>query len=129
DRLGLAALLGVDARKGAGRVDERDHRQAEAVGELHEPHRLAVALRPRHAEIVPEAALGVGALLLADDAHRLALEPAEPADDRLVLAEIAVASQRREFRDEAFEIIRAARPFLLPGDLGLLPRRQAGVEF
>ena len=58
DRLGLAALLGVDAGIGAGGVDQRQHRDVEAVGHLHQPHRLAVALRPRHAEIVLEPALG-----------------------------------------------------------------------
>ena len=100
DRLGLAALLGIDAGIGAGGVDERDDRQLEAVGEFHEPHRLAVALRPRHAEIVPEPALGVGALFLAEDADRLAAEAAEAADDRLVVAEFAVAGERRELGDE-----------------------------
>ena len=41
DRFGLAALFGVDARPGAGGVDQRDDRQIEAVGELHQPRRLA----------------------------------------------------------------------------------------
>ena len=50
-------------------------KQAETVGELHEPRRLGVALRPRHAEIIHEPALGVRALLLADDAERFAFEP------------------------------------------------------
>src|SRR5208337_3088060 len=85
DRLRLAALLGVDARKGPGGVDERDHRQVEPVGEIHQPDRLAVALRARHAEIVPDAALGVVALLLPDDTDRFALQPAAPGDDRIVL--------------------------------------------
>ena len=100
DGLGLAALLGLDAGKGARGVDQRDDRQVEAVGELHQPHRLAVALGPRHAEIVLDAAVGVGALFLADDADRAAAEPAEAADDRLVLAEGAVAGERREIGDQ-----------------------------
>ena len=117
DRLGLAALLGVDAGKGAGGVDQRNHRQAETVGEFHQPRRLAVALGPRHAEIVPQAAFGVGALLLADDADGCAAEPAEAADDGLVLAELAVAGERREIGQELARRIRrnaaapdAARP-------------------
>ena len=100
DGLGLAALLGADAGIGAGGVDQRDHRHVEAVGHLHQPHRLAVALRPRHAEIVLEPALGVGALLVADDADALAAEAAEAADDRVVLAELAVAGERREIGDQ-----------------------------
>ena len=40
DRFRLAALLGVDAGIGAGGVDEREHRNAEAVGHFHQPHAL-----------------------------------------------------------------------------------------
>ncbi len=69
DRLGLAALLGLDAGKGAGRVDQGDHRQAETVGQVHQPDRLAIAFGPGHAEIVLEAAGGVVAFLLADHAR------------------------------------------------------------
>ena len=76
DRLGLAALLRLDAGT-VGGVDERDHRQVEPVGELDQADCLAIAFRPGHAEIVLEPAFGVVALLLADDADRLALEPAE----------------------------------------------------
>ena len=68
--------------------------------------RLAVALGPRHAEIVPDAGLGVGALLLADDADRLAAEAAEAADDGLVLAEFAVAGERREILDQPGAVVR-----------------------
>ena len=49
DRLGLAALLRGRVRRGAGRVDEGDDRQPEALGEAEEAHRLAVALGVRHA--------------------------------------------------------------------------------
>ena len=62
--------------------------------------RLAVAFRARHAEIVLEAGLGVGALLLAEHADGLAAEAAEAADDGLVLAEVAVAGERREIGDQ-----------------------------
>ena len=59
DRLGLAALLGVDAGKGAGGVDQRNDRQAEAVGEFHQPRRLAIAFGARHAEIVTAGGFAV----------------------------------------------------------------------
>ena len=87
--------------KGARRVDQGDHRQAEAVGELHQPDRLAIAFGPGHAEIVLEAAGGVVAFLVADQHDLAAAQPAEPADDRLVLAEIAVAGERHEILDQA----------------------------
>ena len=69
DRAALAVLLGGDARVGARRVDERDDREAVAVGELHHAHRLAVALRIGHPELPPRALLDVASLLLADRAR------------------------------------------------------------
>ncbi len=69
---GLAALFGADAGIGAGGVDQREHRDAEAVGHLHQAHRLAIAFRARHAEIVLDPALGAGALFLADHTDALA---------------------------------------------------------
>src|SRR4029079_11185536 len=97
----LAALLGIDAGIGAGGVDEGDDRYAEAIGSFHETHRLAIAFRARHAEIVLEARLGVIALFLADDHDRLAAKAPEPADDGIVLGEFAIASHGRVVGDEA----------------------------
>ena len=105
----------------------RDDRQAEAVGELHQPDRLAIAFGPGHSEIVLEAAGGVVAFLVADQHDPSPAEAAEPADDRLVLAEIAVAGERHEILDQAGDIILEMRPLGMAGDLGLLPRRQLGI--
>ena len=96
DRLGLAALLGADAGIGAGRVDEREERQAELLGELHQPQRLAIALGPRHAEVAVDLLLGVAALLVADHHARDAVEAREAADDRGIVRERAVAVQLLE---------------------------------
>ena len=79
DRLGDAAFLGFGARMRARDVDEGDDRQAEALGELHDPHRLAVALGMRHPEVAPDVLVGVGALLLADDATGRPSSRASPA--------------------------------------------------
>jgi hypothetical protein len=81
DGLGLAALLGADARVRAHRVDEREDRQAELLGRLHQALRLAVALGTRHAEVAHLAILGVVAALVADDHAGLAVEAREAADD------------------------------------------------
>ena len=91
DGLGLSTLLGADAGIGASRVDQRDHRQVEALGHLHQANRLAVALGARHAEVVPDAALGVVALLMTDEHNAAPTKRAEAADDRRVLGEVAVA--------------------------------------
>src|SRR5204863_87029 len=81
-----AARLGLVAGIGAGRVDQRHHRQLEAVGELHQAARLAIALGLGHAEIALHAVVGVGALLVAVHDAGAAVVPAEAADDRAVLA-------------------------------------------
>src|SRR6202040_1617489 len=91
DRLGLAALFGADARIGARGVDQRDHRNVETIRHAHQAGRLAIAFRPRHAEIVLEPTVGIGAFFVADDADAVAAETAEAADDGLVLAVLAVA--------------------------------------
>jgi hypothetical protein len=124
----LAAFLRLDAGEGPGRVHERDDGHVESVGELHEADRLAIALRPRHAEIVPDPRLGVRPFFLAEDANRAAAEPAEAADDRGILAEQAVARQRREVRDQRLHVVAEVRPLRMARDLRLLPRREAGIE-
>jgi hypothetical protein len=63
---------------GAGRVDQRDHRQAEPVGQVHQAHRLAVALGPGHAEIPFDPGCRVVALLVADHDHRRSSNRASP---------------------------------------------------
>src|SRR5262249_57157807 len=91
DGLGLAALLGADAGISAGGVDQRQNRNPETVRHLHQPLRFAISLRPRHPEIVLEAAFGRRALLMPDDADAFAAKAAEATDDRDVIAEFAVA--------------------------------------
>ena len=128
DRLGLSPLLRADAGIGAGGIHDRQHGNAEAIGHLHQPHRLAIAFGARHAEIVLDAALGRVALFLAHHADGLALEAAEAADQRFVLAELAVAGERREFRDQRVDEIGKMRALRMPRHQRLLPRRQVGVE-
>ena len=58
DGFGLSAFLGADAGIGAGGIDDRQHGNAESIRHLHQPDRLAIALRPRHAEIMLDAGVG-----------------------------------------------------------------------
>ena len=97
------------------------------IGQLHQPLRLAVAFGPRHAEIVLDAGFGVGALLLADDDHGIAAEPAQPADHRGILGKGAVAGERREVIDQFVDVVETVRPVGVARHLHLLPRRQLGV--
>ncbi len=82
DRAGLAALLGADAGGGAGGVDQRHDREAQPAGEREHPHRLAVALGARHAEVAVGALLQVAALLVSHEGHRLAAERPDAGHDR-----------------------------------------------
>ncbi len=90
-------------------------------------HGLAVAFGLGHAEVVPDATLGIRALLMADHDHRAPAEAAEPAHDGLVLGEIAVAGQRREVLDQGLHIVETMRPLWVAGDLCLLPGRELSI--
>ena len=65
---------------------------------------------------------------MPDDADALAAETAEAADDRVVVAELAVAGQRNEIGDQRAHIVEAMGPLGMTGDLRLLPRRELRVE-
>jgi len=65
---------------------------------------------------------------VAHDADALAAETAEPADDGLVLAEDAVAGQRREVLEQLGDVVERVRPARMAGDQRLLPGGEALVE-
>ena len=127
DGLGLAALLGAQPRIGAGGVDEAENRQAELFGHVHQPHRLAVAFRPRHAEVVGQAGRGVVALLMAHDDHGAAAKARQAADDGLVVSELAVSAQLDEVGEQPGDVIHQVRPLRVARDLRLHPGIKRGV--
>ena len=110
DRLGLPALLGVQAR-GRRRACRRSVTigPAELRRQLHHAQRLAVALRLGHAEVPVDLLLGVAALLVADDHHRPLLVEREAAHERGVVAEAPVAVQLGELGEERRRRSRACR--------------------
>src|SRR5665647_1095924 len=66
DRFNIPLLTLVDTAGaypgiGAGGGDQGEHWNIEAFGHFHQAHRLAVALGSGHAEIMLEAAFGIGA--------------------------------------------------------------------
>ena len=128
DRLRLPALLGADAGIRAGRVDEREQRQAELLRELHQAQRLAIALGPRHAEVAVDLLLGVAALLVADHHAGLAVEAREPADDRRIVGVGAVAGSSRKSVNMPRDVVERVRPLRMARDLRDLPRRQLAVD-
>jgi hypothetical protein len=62
-----------------------------------------------------------------DQHHLASAKPAETADDRLVLGEVAVPGERHEILDQAGDIVLEVRPLRMTRDLRLLPGRQPGI--
>ena len=113
---------------GARRVDEREDRQAEFLGETHQALGLAIAFRTRHAEVAQRALLRVAALLMADHHAGLAVETREAADDRQVVRIVAVAVQFVEIGEQLVHVVERVRALRMTGDLRNLPRRQVRVQ-
>ena len=124
DGLGLVALLGADARIRARRVDERDERQAEALGEPHEAQRLAIALGLGHAVVAAHALLGVAALLVADEHHRAVVEPRRAADDGEIVAIHAIAVQLVEVLEDEAGVVERVGTLRMARELRDLPGRE-----
>ena len=108
-------------------VDEGDDRQPEPLGELHRPHRLAVALGVGHAEVAPDVLVRVGALLLADDDDPTPVEARQADDHRRVIAEQAVAVELDEVVGDAVDELERPRPPQVARKLDPRPHRVAGI--
>ncbi len=91
------------------RVDEDDDRPAELLGQPHRAQRLPVALRPRVAEVPVDLLLGVPALDVADEQHRLAVVLGETGHDRVIVGEAAVAVNLDEAGEEPLDEVFEAR--------------------
>ena len=128
DGLALSALLGADARVGARRVDEGEHREAELVGQLVHADGLAVPLGVGHPEVPLHVLLRPAALLVAHDDDAAAVEGGQAGDDGGVLAEAAVALELDPVGQEALHVVRRVGTVGVPRELHLLHRRQLGEE-
>ena len=124
DGLALAALFAADARIGAGRIDERDDRQAETLGGAHQAQCLAIAFGLGHAVVAAHALLGIAPLLLADDHDGRPSMPRQAADDGQVVAEHAVAMQLGEIRADHVDVVERIGPARMARELRDLPGRQ-----
>src|SRR5262249_43935413 len=65
---------------------------------------------------------------MPDDADALAAKAAEAAHDCDVVAELAIAGARNEIGVEGANTVKAMGTLRMASDLGLLPRREFGVE-
>src|SRR5919204_6683687 len=82
----------------------------ELLRESIEADRLAVPLGVWHPEVPLDVLLGRGALLLADDHDGTSLQLRDPADDRGVVAETAIAMQLLEAIEHARDHVDRVRP-------------------
>src|SRR6185369_6175210 len=98
-------------------------RHAKSLRELHQPERLAVALRVRHAEAAEQILFRVAALLLADHHHRLAVEERGTADERGIVGEMTVAVQLGPVAERALDVVERKRPLRMTRELHALIRR------
>ena len=128
DGLRLPALLRLDARIGAGRVDEAQDRPAELAGHLHDSERLAVAVRARHAEVARDALARVAPLLVAEHDDGPAVVDGRARDDGGVIRKAPVAAELDEVLAERLDDVERVRALGMPGDQRLLPGRQLGVD-
>ena len=99
----------------------------ELVGERHDAHRLAVALRPGHAEVAVGALGGVAALLVADHGDRAVRAAPDAGHDGGVVAVEAVAVQLLEVGEEPRDVVERVGPVLVAGELDGVPDRRAGL--
>ena len=101
-----------------------DDRQAELGGEPHLEQGLAIALGVGAAEVAGGPLGQVLALLVADEHHFHVVEVGQPGDDRLVVADGAVAVELEELLEDQVEVVAGLGPLLMARDLDGLP----GIE-
>ncbi len=71
--------------------------------------------------------MGIVALFVADQHHPAIAQPGEPANDRLVVTEIAIPAERHEIAERLRHVITEMRAHRMPGNLGFLPGSQSLV--
>ena len=110
------------------RVWKAQNGQIEFLGHIHQAHRLAVAFRVGHAEIVLQAFLDCAALLMAHDHDRASLEARQSANNGFVIAEDAIASEFLEIVKDVFDEIGQVRPVRMARHEGLPPCAEIRVH-
>ena len=121
DRTTLATLLGPGSGECSRCVDERHERDVQLFGERHDAPRLAIALGARHTEIAVRALLGVPALLLTDERHRLVVIATDAAHNGRIVAKRPVSAQLLEVSTQPRDVVERVRPILVACELDRVP--------
>src|SRR5262249_55715502 len=95
---------------------------------FHQPDSLAITLWTGHSKIMFEPTFGIRAFFVADDADTVATKAAKAADNRSVVAELAVTGERNKAVDQAGDVVEAVRSLRMPGDLGFLQGCKLGIK-
>ena len=125
---GLAALLGSDAGVGAWRIDKRDDRAFEFLGQLHQSQGFPIAFRIGHTEIPFHPFLETLSFFMTDDANGPAPERGKSTDDGLVVAEGAITVEFDKVFAHVLHIVQDRRALGMAGDLRLLPGGQVAED-
>ncbi len=128
DGPGHAALLRLEARESALRVEERHEREAEAAGEPHDAVCLAESLGLRHPEVALDVLLGSLALAMAEHRHAPSLDRGEAGEHRLVIAELAVAAKLEHVGEQRLHVVLCLGTVGMARDLHALPGGQRAVQ-
>src|SRR5439155_20426771 len=82
-------------------------------------------LRMRHPEVALDVLLCGRALLLPDHRHGFAVQEPQTRDDGRVVAELPIAVELLEVREDSVDDIERVRPLRVPRELHRLPRGPA----
>src|ERR1700693_1800608 len=108
------AMLGLIAGLRARTVNQRDDRDPELRGELHEAERLSIAFGEGHASVGGGLFLRGPAALLRNDENRLAVKFREASDDRRIIPTPAISVQLQESRRHPRNVMPGSRPAGMP---------------
>src|SRR5208282_415776 len=105
----LSAFFGAQSGVGALGIDESDDWQPETIGQFEHATGLAIAFRPRTAEVALDTIRGALAALMPHDGDLMLAEVAEPRHDRAVIGEAPIAVKLDEVADQRINVIERLR--------------------
>ena len=114
NRFALPALFGADAGIRARCVDERQDRQAKAIGELVEPARFAIPFGLRLSKVTCRFLFRRAPFLMPDDDDAASVEARQTADDRRIIGKSPIAVQLLPIGEQMLDIIERVRPIRMP---------------
>ena len=107
------------------RIDQADHRTVKLFCLVRQAECLAIALRMRHCEIGRLILPEISALYLCQNGDGNAVQSADAADDRAVVAKAAVAVHLIEIRKDPRDIVPDGGAVFVPDQELAFPRRPA----